>query len=191
MKNIFGGVVAGTDVAIDNNITTCGNLDDVGAHPLHQQHPSVPRVFGAPAARVPAPDLVYVHPPSRGWPACSWLYGARVNSDVRENLERDLAYMLERRTYVGRIAEAVRTAAAPASRRRHPQPGNPRVHEVPPGACSRSRDRGRHPLIRLGPDARLLERHEVIDDAPVRQTSLDRSRGPLVHLVLAQPGGPR
>jgi hypothetical protein len=187
---IFGGTCAGTDIAIDNGITMYGDIDDVGAHPLHTQHRGVPGVFEVPAVRVTTPDLVFIHPSSRGWPGCSWLYGYRNREEVNFNLNLDLAYTLDRGAHIERIAKVVRTSVrrlAPGGLISLLIPEYVRFHqELAP-------DRGiATDLLRtLSAEALLIERHEVVDDHPVRQTSLDRARSPLVHLILARPGPPR
>jgi hypothetical protein len=186
LTTIFGGVVAGTDIAIDNRTTVCGSLDEPGEHALPRER-GVPGVFRAPAPRVTTPDLVFLHPPSRGMPACSWLYGLRGRWDVAVHLRSDLAYMADRRAYVERIAKAVRTSLgrlAPGGMLSLLVPEYVRDHQQ----IAADRGIGDDILHLLGDGARLIERHEVVDDAPVRQTSLDRARGPLVHLILGRPG---
>jgi hypothetical protein len=102
------------------------------------------------------------------------------------NLKRDLAYELNRDAYVGRLVKAIRVGLrrlatggllsllVPEYVRFHqritPDPGIA-------GAIVRS----------LGTDAVVLERHEVVDVRPVRQASMDRARGPLVHVIVTKP----
>jgi hypothetical protein len=101
-----------------------------------------------------------------------------------------LAYTLDRGAHIERIAKVVRTSVrrlAPGGLISLLIPEYVRFHqELAP-------DRGiATDLLRtLSAEALLIERHEVVDDHPVRQTSLDRARSPLVHLILARPGPPR
>jgi hypothetical protein len=186
ITGIYHGTVAATDIALDTGATIHGDLEDIGRHPLHAQARGIPGIIRARPVLVPLPDLIFIHPPSRGWPGATWLFGARVRDEIVMNLKRDLAYELNRDAYVGRLVKAIRVGLrrlatggllsllVPEYVRFHqritPDPGIA-------GAIVRS----------LGTDAVVLERHEVVDVRPVRQASMDRARGPLVHVIVTKP----
>lgn len=180
VTTVFGGHVIGTDIALDNASTVYGDLRDAGRHSRHQR--ARKRFAGdqVPTGVIARPDLVFIHPPSRGWPACSWVYGRDVVAT-----SRDLGLLLERDQYVRVVADAVRAGLA------HMADGGlvsvlipeyVRLHQ------QLTADFGTADLLleKIADVSTLIERHAVVDDAPVRQASLGTSRGPLEHLILTR-----
>lgn len=178
---VFKGRVAGTDIALDNRTTVFGDIRDAGSHPRHARQMLRLPGYRAPKDVVSNPDLVFIHPPSRGWPACCWVYG-REKERARE---LDLGVLLERREYVQVIAHAVRTSMehlAEGGLVSLVIPEYLRLHQevVPdPGIADAL-------LLQVQQECVLVARHAVVDEQPVKQTSLGTNRGPVSHLILAK-----
>lgn len=181
ITTVFGGRVVGTDIAIDNAATIYGDLRDAGQHSRHRRAPKFFPGDEVPVDVIRRPDLVFVHPPSRGWPACAWIYGR----DRVPSLTRDVGVLLERAQYVEVIADAARVALAQLADGGLMSvlvPEYVRCHQeisADPGTADAL-------LAAIADVATLIERHTVVDDAPVRQASLGTTRGPVEHLILAK-----
>lgn len=181
ITTVFGGRVISTDIALDNGKTIYGSIRSVGRVSRHGGPVSI--LETGPDLVVTRPDITFIHPPSRGWPACCWIYGR----DRGPLLAQDLGLLVERERYVEAISTAIRAAA-----RRLASDGLVsvlvpeyfRLHQEvldDPGAADAI-------VASVADICTVVDRHAVVDDEPVRQASLSRTRGPLEHLILAKKG---
>jgi hypothetical protein len=178
ITTVFGGQMISTDIALDNGKTVYGDIREAGRLSHHRGRVGV--LERGPEKTVKRPDLVFIHPPSRGWPACAWVYGR----DTRA-VAQDLGVLLERDLYVGALADAITASVgklADGGLISVLVPEGVRLHQTvvhDPGIADAL-------LERLAAICTLVEQHAVVDEQPVRQASLGTTRGPVEHLILAK-----
>jgi hypothetical protein len=181
ITTIYKGKVVGTDIAIANDITCYGDIRNIGHHPRHEHKPKLLPGDKGPKTVITRPDLVFIHPPSRGWPACYHIYGP----DLEMACSQDIGVLMERKEYVAVIGEAILTAISRLA------PGGLISVLIPEYIRCFSKitdDVGTTDELLNYVDIKctLIDRHRVVDEAPVRQASLDYFRGPLEHLILGR-----
>lgn len=192
VTTIFGGSVASTDLAVENAVVAFGDLENIGTHHLHRrQHlgRTVIRWYSPPQKGVIAtPDLVFLHPPSRGFPGASFLFGSRAGEEITNYLDSDLTYA-DRRRWVEVVSNAVRAAIGrlgDGGLLSLLVPEYVRCHQE----VADDEGLADGVLARFGTEeVQLVQRWNVIDERPVNQISIGSTRGPLVHLLLRR--GPR
>lgn len=171
VTRVFEGIVASTDLTPVNEHIVKGDIRQLG---------DLYRCLLKPH-RIERPDLVFIHAPSRGRPSYPELY----DRDRERGKTFDLC-SLDRDSYIQELVIAAQTALerlapggllsllVPEYRRR----GSTITPD--PGIADQI-------LNSLEGPWSLVERHQVIDQEPVAQASLGRSRGRMVHLILQDP----
>lgn len=178
ITHVFGGLVISTDIALDNGNTVYGDIRDAGR--LSHHGGCVLPMERGPEKFIKRPDLVFVHPPSRGWPACAWVYGR----DTRA-VSQDVGLLLERDAYGGALADAIKAAAdyvAVGGLISVLVPEYLRIHQ----AVWPEHGMADVLLKQVAAACTLVERHAVVDEQPVKQASLGTTRGPIQHLILSK-----